>query len=105
MIYLLNTPILTAYGSYKFEPITVKKVRKLLQENEWRSAIGHDSTASMLSEILGMFVAKNRVAITMQKGDIAIVFKLKQRPPEGAILTKDELEKIGFEFAKLVKID
>lgn len=46
----------------------------------------------------------NRVQYVQGVGDIALVFKLKSRPEEGKILTADEIEAIGYEFGRLVRV-
>lgn len=61
------------------------------------SAIGHKETAEVVSELLGRPVSANRMAITLNKGDTAYVVTLFTadgkpfRPPEGKVLTADEL--------------
>ena len=97
-LYILNAPILTAEGSYRLKKISVNEARKLLNKYDFISAIGHQSTAEIISEILGIEIPFNRISIQMNRGDIAIVFKLKARPPEGKILTKEEIEEIGFDL-------
>ena len=80
------------------EPITVERARELLQRHDFISAIGHESTAQLLSELLGLPVPVNRVAVQLQLGDAAIVFQLLSRLPEGKILTKEELAEIRYQF-------
>jgi hypothetical protein len=36
--------------------------------------------------------------------DAALVFKLKARPPEGKVLSLEELEEMGYEFGLLSKL-
>ncbi|HNC58634.1 MAG TPA: DUF1874 domain-containing protein [Leptospiraceae bacterium] len=56
-----------------------------------------------MSELLGVTVPVNRIEYRQETGDTAIVFKLKGRPPEGAILSKEQLEEIGYDFGIIVK--
>jgi len=64
------------------------------------SAIGHKETAEVVSELLGRSVQVNRVAISLKPGDTAYVATLFTaegkpfRPPEGVILSADELRKL-----------
>ncbi len=104
MITLLNTSILTAFGVYRYEPIALEEA-KLMIARGFVSAIGHESTATILSELLGESVPINRFDYQQQIGDRAIVFKLKRRPPEGAILTADEIQSIGYEFGLLTRLE
>ncbi len=104
----LNTSILTTYGNYSYEPVSLERAKRLVQEYQTnrhtiRSYIGHQSTADLMSRVLGYPVEVNRGQYTHEVGDVALVFKLKGRPPEGAILTLDELEAMGYEFALLTR--
>ena len=51
-ITFLNTSILTNYGIFEYSPITLGEAQKIVKENEVQSAIGHSSTAEILSEYL-----------------------------------------------------
>ena len=103
-ITLLNTSILTNYGTYEYSPIELEETRKLLQETEFESAIGHQSTAEILSELLQIKVEVNRTEYRQSVDDIALIFKLRSRPPEGKILTSEEIEEIGYDFGILRRL-
>jgi hypothetical protein len=105
-LVLLNTSIISNYGSYEYWAITLDDARALAQEflhagKSIESAIGHQSTADLLSVLLNHHVPLNRTEFKQSAGDLALVFKLKQRPPEGKVLDRDEIEAIGYEFALL----
>ena len=70
-----------------------------------QSAIGHASTAEILTELLGVEVKVNRVRYTQDVGEAALVFRLTERPPEGAVLSRSQLEEIGYEFGLLERIE
>lgn len=106
----LNAPILTSPGEYKYEPITLTAARNLVQEFQdtcrtIQSAIGHVSTAELMTTMLKYPVANNRINFIQTPQDIALVFKLKQRAPEGVVLTRQEIESIGYELGLLIRID
>ena len=101
MNYILNSPILTNFGTYSFQKINLLKAKDILTKRKFVSAIGHESTAIFVSEILGIEIPLDRVAVKMQPGDTAIIFHLLDRLPEGKILTEEEMGKIHYEFGIL----
>lgn len=103
IITLLNTSILTTYGTYYYKQITLETARELVKYNKFQSAIGHQSTANMMTILLGVKVLVNRVFYQQKIGEMALVFKLNGRPEEGKVLTREDLEDIGFEWGLLVK--
>ena len=103
MITILNTSILTNFGSFNYEPLTLEESKNLLSEG-FESAVGHQSTCDVLSSLLKQEVKLNRIQYSQKVNDIALVFKLKGRPEEGKILTGPEIEKIGYEFGKLTRL-
>jgi len=71
-------------------PITLEEAKSLLQGG-FESAVGHPSTAQVLSTLLGLPVEANRVAITLSPGDRVVVFQLGIRLQEGQILSEEEV--------------
>ncbi|MES2791598.1 MAG: DUF1874 domain-containing protein [Planctomycetota bacterium] len=100
--YLLNSPVLTAYGEYSFSgPLMSDEARDLLAGG-FISAIGHATAAEFLAQLLGINVSLNRVAIEMHPGDRAVVLRLKQRLPENRTLSFDEVQSFPSELGLLV---
>jgi hypothetical protein len=77
--------------------ISIQEAKQLLA-NGFISAIGHQSTADIMSKVLGITVPYNRIQVFLQPGDEALCFILKARPPEGRVLSKEEIERIGYYF-------
>lgn len=97
--YILNSPVLTSWGYYEFYEYT-GDVNDLDLSNAV-SAIGHESTAELLSQLLGISIKMNRIKIQMRKGDIALVFTLHERVEEGSILSYDTLQKYSYSLGIL----
>lgn len=102
---LLNTSILTVEGKYSLKQISLEEARKLVRENELDSAIGHQSTADIMTTLLSVEVPVNRQMFAQEVGQIALVFKLNGRPTEGTILSVEEIEKIGYKWQVLERTE
>nr|DAX28099.1 MAG TPA: hypothetical protein [Caudoviricetes sp.] len=100
-IAILNTTILTADGDFTLQAISLDEAKQLIKDKEILSAVGHESTAQILTELLEVDVPLNRIQFKQQSGQKALCFKLNGRPQEGTILTAEEIEKIGYEFKLL----
>lgn len=97
---LLNTSICTTCGTYKLVDLTLEQAKELVAENKDNllSAIGHDSTAEIMSEILEVPVLVNRIQFTQEAEQKALVFKILGRAKEGQILDRAAVEEIGYKF-------
>jgi len=95
--YLMSTSIVPAgyEGRVKVRDLTVNEARLILKRG-FTSAVGHTATAEVLQELLGLEVRANRLTVTVRPGDRFVCFQLHKRPPEGAILDRDQLEAVGY---------
>jgi hypothetical protein len=118
-VYLLNAPVVpipnethctinvTRIKDIDYVKRFIEFIRNLGYEVV--SAIGHESTAKVLSMLLGFEVPAQRLTITLTESDIAVAFALDFRIPEGKVLSKEELEqlvrdgKISFYIIDVVK--
>ena len=100
---ILNTSILTSTGMYELRDITLQEAQQLVKDNNILSAIGHQSTADILTTLLETTIHMNRIMFEQEQGQKALVFKLNGRPEEGKILTQQEIEEIGYKFQLLTR--
>ncbi len=104
MIYLLNSPVLTDYGTWRFEgPVPLEQARLLLRDG-FTSAIGHPGAADFLSALLGVTIPVNRIRIEMQPDDSALVVRILARMPEGKVLSNEEMKEIAHELGVLTRL-
>lgn len=104
VVALLNTSIITTDGAYVCRTISHEEVIALVGDgSRCKSHIEHDSTALVMSDLLGFHVAMSRVPFEHAPLQVALVFKLNGRPPEGRILSREEIEAIGYTWKPLVR--
>ncbi len=102
--YVLNTTVVPCEGLWDVQKCTLEYARDLTGRKDHKgqpcftSAVGHESTATLISTLLETAVPVNRIAVAPKVGDVLLCFKLKQRAPEGKILSVQELENLGYEF-------
>lgn len=104
-LYLLNSPILTDFGLWRFTgPVDPAQARGLIAEG-FISAIGHAASARLLGDLLGREVPVARIRAELLPGDRALILRLKQRLPEGRVLDIDELRAWPRELALLERLE
>jgi len=109
-LILFNASVLTSYGTFRFELLSFDEAREIVhkykkENKEIVSAVGHQATAEVMSEILEFTVEKKRLNFSQNIDEAALIFKLKTRAEEGEILSRAEIEEIGYEFGLLTKIE
>jgi hypothetical protein len=107
-LVLLNTSIITTYGTYEFKPISLGDAMALVVEFQQtnrpiESFLSLQETADFLTSLLNFPVIFNRTDYEQALEDLALVFKLRGRVPEKSILTREEMEAMGYAFGLLTR--
>lgn len=104
-LFIGNSAIMPNDGTFRKQRITTEFAVEMLADNpEFVSSIGHQGAADFCTEVLGVQVPLNRIFMQMKEGDANVVLTLKSRIPEGAVLSKDEMMALDFEFALVERI-
>lgn len=102
---IFNGTVATTNGVYKISDISVDDARALICKYGFISAIGHKSTAEAISDAFNINIPMDRINFKQQVGQKAVVFKLNERPPEGSILCREEIETIGYSFKLMERLE
>ena len=103
-LYLLNTTVIPcgSDGIWEVATLPLASAKSLLARTSpattYTSAVGHESTAAIMSELLGVQVPVNRIQVAPALNDKLLCFSLKQRAPEGVILSVPEIGELGYEW-------
>jgi hypothetical protein len=96
---ILNTAICTVPGDYEVSTLSLEQARGLVAEaSEILSAVGHQATADVLTQLLGREVPVNRILFQQQPGQQALVLKMRGRPPEGVVFDVAAMEAMGYDL-------
>jgi hypothetical protein len=87
---MITPDLLNAGVVIKASPISLEEAKTLLSEG-FVSAVGHESTARVLSMLLGTEVPFNRAQISIKEGDVIVSFQFLVRLPEGKVLGDEEV--------------
>ena len=104
-VTLLNAPILTTCGIFSMRKIPLLLARSILADQGFESAIGHTTTAQLVSRLMEIDCPMSRREYRQKVGDIAVVLQLHKRLPEGATLnTLAEIDEVGYSLTLLERL-
>jgi hypothetical protein len=71
-------------ATVRFDEMDIELVKETLEDLGFESAVGHEDTANVFSQQLGLDVPANRATVALKKGDYAVVGQYRgPRLPEG----------------------
>lgn len=89
------------YGSTSvyFQRVTLIRAQSMLEVHGVESAIGHPSTAAVLSRRLGMEIPVNRVDVRLGSKERALLAQITlPRLAEGEVLSEQQLDQTEVKF-------
>lgn len=111
-IHLLNTSIVpscTFSVTVEALPCDLATAQALCAHFTPESHVGHESTAQIMSKLLGFTVPMDRTPFKiddMRYGNAhclyALAFQVRGRAPEGVILSREQIEAMGYDFRLMV---
>lgn len=90
MRYVLNSAVVTDYGSYEYVPLDIPGARQWLVAGPVISQVGYKNTQRWIARRLGLELPIDRGARRMQPGDEALVVRLKYRLDDVRLKTAQE---------------
>lgn len=105
MVYITNAfsiNMLTGSCFIEFKKLELEEVKELIAGTQIISAIGHTSTAEIVSKLLGIEIPAQRIEIKLDKP--MIVFQLNTRLPEGKVLSEEEIKQLPHSWWLVRKI-
>ncbi len=80
-------------------PSSQEEVKEILARSPFKSIIGHEGNAQLLSSLLGVEIPVNRETFKLTSEDTLIVgMPSGGRLPEGKVLSREELEAIQLDW-------
>lgn len=97
---ILNSLTVTSDGTFTVRTVSENEalgiVNDAIETTGFKSYVGHESTAQIISTVLGLDVQATHAQLSQRVGQLALAFKLNGRPKPGVELNREELEEIGF---------
>lgn len=98
--YILNafsTNMISRDCGVEFRPLSLEAAKSFILESKFAnreiiSGVGHESTAKIVSQLLGIQVPMNRINVLLDDGDNGLIMSLGFRSEEGKIYTEEELK-------------
>lgn len=104
-VHVLNTSIIPpgADGNWMIEEVSADYAQRLVQARDGFvfSHVGHQATAEAATEVLGVPVQMDRSP--WNGTGLALAVQLNGRLPEGQILNREELERMGYALRVLFR--
>jgi len=88
----------TADVALRIREAKIDEIKNLLKNTQFTSAVGHSSTADLLSKMVQVEIPVNRINLKLAESDMLIVFQVLVRLEEGRVLSEAELSQLPTKF-------
>ncbi len=89
--FVLNSAVITSPGDYSYSLLRYADAKRWLERGPFESAVTFDVTAQVLRAVTGIDVPVRRRAVRMQRGDEALIARVKMSVNKAGSLSVDEL--------------
>lgn len=85
MRYILNSAVITAFGTWEYRPMTIEEATQWLNEGGWVSTVRYPETAQVIQKLTGVEIRLNNKVVVMKPEDEALVFRIRFEEGAGRI--------------------
>lgn len=107
MLYLLNAlivPFRDERAVFSVRRISPEEAVAIANTSQVISALGHQGSVDAFRALGIQQASLNRISVSFNVDDMAIALVLRQRLPEGAVLTRNEMERIGYDLYLIKRV-
>ena len=97
----LVMPCLADEFTISSKRISLEEAKEWVKKGDFISAVGHESTAKLLTQLLGVEIKPNRIVVDMGVGDEALATQFLIRIQESKVLNEKELKEL-YDNGKIV---
>lgn len=82
-VNMLPSSSITSFGDFQinFREVSLEVAKNILTEEEWISAVGHQSTADLLSVLFGIEIIPNRISVEMRRKSLDFLLMAQYSGP------------------------
>lgn len=85
MRYILNSAVITAFGTWEYKPLSPEEAKAWLEAGDWVSTVRYPETAEVIFRLTGVRIPLRNEVVKMRPGDEALVFRIRFEEGAGRI--------------------